>query len=227
MTDKKPVLFYGDPHGDWGPLHDHVADCPVPGHIVVVGDLELARPLHEELADLFEAGWTTSYVIGNHDSDTCAQYAHLIDDHPAGDLTCKVTDVGGVRVAGLGGIFKKRIWLPPEPPRYTGRRDWLVRNTPLRWRDGVPLHLRDTIWPEDVQSLARLRADILVTHEGPTTVRKDMGHSEIDLLAARMGCRLIVHGHHHYSGMATLPNGVAVKALARTEVWQLPGEFMR
>ena len=222
---KPPILFHGDPRGEWQALYDRVATCPVAGHVVIVGDLELSRPLHDELAEIFAAGWTVSYIVGNHDTDTCQAYGWLVDDHPEGDLSTKVADIGGVRVAGLSGLYKKRIWLPPDHPRYTGRRDWLVRNAPLRWRNGVPLHLRDSIWPEDVQALGRMKADILVSHEGPTSVWQDMGHSEIDRLAHRMGCRLIVHGHHHHSGMAVLGNGVAVKSLARTEVWELSEEF--
>ena len=222
---KPPILFYGDPHGEWEPLRDWCAYGPGPGHVVIVGDLELSRPLHEELAELFAAGWTVSYVIGNHDTDTCQAFRWLVGDHPTGDLSNRVVDVGGVRIAGLSGLFKQRIWLPPSLPLYVGRRHWLVRNAPLKWGGGVPLHLRDTIWPEDVQALGHLQADVLASHEGPTSVWQDMGHSEIDRLAHRMRCRLIVHGHHHHSGVSTLPNGVAVKSLAKTEVWQLPEEL--
>ena len=218
---KTPILVVGDPHGNWGPLYDALADRPEPGDIILLGDLELRAPLHEELADVFAADWRVHFIVGKHDRASCQAYRWLVDDHPEGDLSTRVADVGGVRVAGLSGLFKSRIWLPPSEPIYGGRRDWLVRNAPLRWGDGVPLHLRDTVWPEDVEALARLRADVLVTHEGPSSVWRGMGHEEIDRLAAEMGVRLVIHGHHHHSGLAVLPGGIAVRSMGKAEVWEL------
>lgn len=115
--------------------------------------------------------------------------------------------------------------MPPAPPMYVGRRHWLFRNAPSKWRGGVPLHLRDAIWPEDVEALGKLKADVLVCREGPSSVWRDMGFSVIDDLAPRMGARLIVHGHHHHSDLSTLSNGVRIKSLEKTEVWRLREEF--
>ena len=37
-----PILFYGDPHGDWAPLRAAIAERR-PDHVVIVGDLGLTR----------------------------------------------------------------------------------------------------------------------------------------------------------------------------------------
>jgi len=39
----------------------------------------------------------------------------------------------------------------------------------------------------------------------------------IDRLAARVGARLVVHGHHHESYAATLAGGIQVRGLAVAE----------
>ena len=224
---RKPILFYGDPHKNWSPLYDACANYSEPGHIVVVGDLELEKPLHREICDVFDAGWSVHYILGNHDTNGCAQYQHLVDDHPSGHLGGKVTPVGGFQVAGLSGVFKDRIWRPPNDQRYEDRREWLRLNAPKKWRDWLPIHMIDSIFPEDFKTLKALRADDLVSHEGPSSVWKGMGFEVVDGLAKRMGAGLIVHGHHHHAApLVDLPNGVSVKSLGIAEVWELPAEFL-
>jgi len=56
------------------------------------------------------------------------------------------------------------------------------------------------IWPEDIETLASQKADILVTHEAPSS--HPSGSAVIDELARAMGARLIVHGHHHVTSHA-------------------------
>jgi calcineurin-like phosphoesterase family protein len=89
-----------------------------------------------------------------------------------------------------------------------------------RWRGGLPLWHRDTIFPDDFDQLAAQRFDVLVTHEAPSSHQH--GFAVIDQLAESGGARLIVHGHHHDSYAATLPNGIAVRGLGLAEPWLLP-----
>jgi len=56
-----------------------------------------------------------------------------------------------------------------------------------------------------------------VTHEAPSCHRH--GYAVIDDLAAAGGAKLIVHGHHHDSYTATLPNGIPVRGLGLAEPW--------
>jgi hypothetical protein len=61
-----------------------------------------------------------------------------------------------------------------------------------------------------------------VTHEAPSS--HPHGFPVIDALAGRCGARLIVHGHHHQSYQAELPNGISVRGLGLSETWLLkPG----
>jgi hypothetical protein len=125
-----------------------------------------------------------------------------------------------LRIAGLGGVFKPRIWMPPETPSFHTRDDFML-SLPQRehWRNGLPLWHRDSIFPEDFARLARQRFDVLVIHEAPSCHRH--GFAAIDHLAEVATARLIVHGHHHESYAAKLGNGVDVKGLAVAEPWVL------
>ena len=73
------------------------------------------------------------------------------------------------------------------------------------WRDGLPLKHRSTIFPVDYSNFAGERADILVTHEAPSSHRH--GFAAIDELARRLSVTSSFHGHHHdrldYSGERT------------------------
>jgi hypothetical protein len=68
------------------------------------------------------------------------------------------------------------------------------------------------IWPEDCDYLATQRADILVTHEAPSS--HPAGSAALDALARKMGARLIVHGHHHVNYLATADDGLQVLGVA-------------
>ena len=225
--NEKPILFLGDPHMNFETAKAAAASYEMPGTIVCVGDFELPYPIRspEVFGGLFAAGWQFLYVIGNHDTDTCQQFDYLDSDmgvHHWGNPHRKVAVVDGVRIAGLGGVFKGRIWSPGGDPRFASRAAWMNGHR-QRWLGGLPLHLVNAIFPENFELLARQRADILVCHEGPSSVGQDMGWTAIDDLAHRMGCGLIVHGHHHFKGTDVLPNGVGVKSLDIAEVWELPG----
>jgi hypothetical protein len=127
-----------------------------------------------------------------------------------------------LRIAGLGGVFKPRIWDPREDERPSfNTRDEFLASLPARehWRGGLPLWHRDSIFPEDFSTLSRCRFDVLVTHEAPSCHR--YGVAAIDRLAEQAGARLIVHGHHHESYTAKLANGIGVRGLGLAETWTL------
>jgi len=221
------ILFAGDPHRNFSPI---IRAClaRAPGNLIVVGDLDCPRPLDREFASIIAAGWHVHWILGNHDCETETAYDNLVTNAPEGDLGFRVVDLDGIRVAGLPGVFKPSVWYPrPEdgahridPPRYRNRADFLAAQPRQRlWRGGLPLWHRDSIFPDDFDRLAEQRFDILVTHEAPSSHRH--GFAPIDDLAAAGEARLIVHGHHHCSYTATLPNGITVRGLGLAEPWPL------
>ena len=222
-----PIVIAGDPHGNFPPIL-RACSAQEPGTLILVGDCDLKVPLRRMLASLLTLGWDVRWILGNRDTDTQAPYDNLVTDFPEGDFGRKVIEIGGLRIAGLPGVFKPRVWHPkPEephgridPPRFNTRGEFLASlNQREHWRGGLPLWHRDTIFPEDFAALAKHRFDVLISHEAPSSHRH--GFAVIDRLAEVAGARLIVHGHHHESYSATLPNGIHVRGLAVAEPWVL------
>jgi hypothetical protein len=52
-----------------------------------------------------------------------------------------------------------------------------------------------SVYPDELNALADLRADILVTHEAPDY--HNHGFEILDDLARSLGARVLVHGHQH------------------------------
>lgn len=214
-----PIVIAGDPHGNFAPI---IRACSGThsGTLILLGDCELHVPLRQMLGPLFAQGWRIHWILGNKDTETETVFDHLAGDFPEGDIGGKVIEVGGLRIAGLAGVFKPRIWTPPEAPSFNTRADFMISLPPREhWRGGLPLWHRDSIFPEDFTRLGQHRFDVLVTHEAPSCHRH--GFATIDWLAQVAAVRLIVHGHHHESYAAKLQNGIDVKGLAVAETWML------
>jgi len=222
-----PIVIAGDPHGNFPPLLRACAGQE-PGTLILVGDCDLRAPIRHVLASLFALGWSVRWILGNKDAETDTAFDNLATDYPEGDIGGQVIEVGGLRIAGLGGVFKPRIWYPRvdepggkiEPPAFNSRREFFDSlKSREHWRGGLPLWHRDSIFPEDFARLAQQRFDVLVCHEAPSCHRH--GFAVIDRLAEVAAARLIVHGHHHESYSAKLPNGIDVRGLAVAEPWVL------
>ncbi len=218
------VVIYGDPHGNWRPLLSAIDDDR-PSAVVILGDCDLQRPLHVELAPVFAAGVAVRYLYGNHEKDFPEFWDNLVGDHPEGLLHARVMRVGPFDVAGIAGVFKQRIWLPPDPPAFQSRAAFVRQLAHHeRWRRGLPLRQRDAIFPEDFTALAGERANILVTHEAPSSHR--FGFAVLDDLARDLRVRLVVHGHHHASTVGITADGIVVVGLGKAEVFRLhAGDF--
>lgn len=191
-----------------------------PAHSFFLGDFDLERPLDIELADLTSAGSSVYFIHGNHDADRESWHDFVFQSGLASsNVTGRVVELDGVRVAGLGGVFHADVWHPQNAggiPKFSTRSEYLSAHSRSMWREGLPLRHRSTIFPEDFNSLAALEADILITHEAPSTHR--YGHSEIDDLAEVLGVKTVVHGHLHQDYRATLRNGIKVIGLPKAGV---------
>ena len=216
-----PIVIAGDPHGNFAPIL-RACGAQDPGTLFLVGDCELRVPLRHMLASLFSLGWSVHWILGNKDTETDTVFDNLALDFPEGDIGGRVIEVDGLRIAGLGGVFKPRIWDPSadETPSFSTRGEFLASlDAREHWRGGLPLWHRDSIFPEDFATLAQQRFDVLISHEAPSSHRH--GFAAIDRLAVAGGARLVVHGHHHESYTAKLANGIDVRGLGIAELWVL------
>jgi predicted phosphodiesterase len=228
------MVFVGDVHRQWQRIEQGIAECPTPPRtLILLGDLECTRPFDELVTPLLQRGIALFWIFGNHDNDGGPEmWANMVD--PArnprtaeGALHARVLDIDGLRIAGLGGTFRPRIWEPPAPPRLHARADLPADLAKLgpHWRDDHRNALAHSlgataIWPEDYDRLATQRADILVTHEAPSS--HPAGNAALDALARAMGAHLIVHGHHHVCYRAVAPDGL--RALGVAAAWGLTAD---
>lgn len=205
------IYFLGDVHG----RIDHVLPAiksrgDAMATVVFLGDIEAQHPFEEAIRPLAEAGIGVWFIHGNHDTDSQRSWDHLqCSWHRC--LDGRVVQIEGVRVAGLGGVFRGEVWYPDgvaathQKPAVRRYGDYLARlkaSTPPRLRDsanvtGKALKHLSTIFPEVIDRLADQEADILVTHEAPSC--HPHGFPAIDLLAQVMGVKAVFHGHHHDS----------------------------
>lgn len=224
----RSIIAYGDPHGEYDNLFREI-DKDTPDAVVILGDMtndarlgEKVRPIGEELSQVINSGIETYWIPGNHDSDTEVQYDATFGSLPDRNISGKVKPIlnGRLRVGGLGGVFRGRIWFPhtgiEQAPSYYSPDD-LLADIPdyLKWRDGIPLRHRASIFKSDADALKMAGADILVTHEAPSSIK--YGFQGLDHLASNMGAKVILHGHHHVGYEKDLPNGIRVRGVGLRE----------
>lgn len=243
------MMICGDNHGHF----DHIIEAAKkhrPSAVISLGDITDTLPFGENepvyisLAPVLDLGIQFLWIPGNHDTDSPQQHDALFPACINTNLHGKVMtlhdpDLGEVRVAGLGGVFRGQIWRPPEPPQYTSDVDFCRRmGRGNRWRGGLPLKHRSSIFPDVYKKLSEMRADVLVSHEALS--HHPMGFSEIELLASAMHVHHSYHGHHHdsldYSAFAAsdgfeafgvgLQGITAIRGYDRTDVEVIvPGKF--
>ena len=210
------IWMLGDVHGHFDHVSETVAKTgEQPAAVVFLGDLECSRPFSECVADIEAAGIQCWAIPGNHDTDTAFNYTNLYSDplFQERNLHARVVEINGLRIAGLGGIFRGQIW-HPEDEQIPAIRNWPAlcqaqnarRPTRLRIeqptieqiaRDGVLRKHASTIFYDDWLALYGQPADILVTHEAPCV--HPNGFDAITALAQACGVKFAFHGHHHDS----------------------------
>ena len=216
------LVFIGDIHQNWHHIEAGLSALSTPpGAAILLGDIECTAPLDHLAAPLLDRGVEVYWIHGNHEHDSGPEmWANLVapERNPltaAGALHTRVIEIDGVRVAGLGGTFLPHVWSGDAPPRLH-RRDQLAAdlaaNQPGMSPDQVDRVMRflatTAIWPEDVDMLAAQKADVLVTHDAPSSHPE--GSLVLDNLGRAMGAGLIVHGHHHVTSHAQATDGLRV-----------------
>lgn len=210
------IFLLGDNHGNF----DHIAPAiereraagnPVEA-VVFLGDIEAQRDFEIEIAPILALGVEVFWIVGNHDTDTEDNWRHLQNSMHR-RIDGKVVEIAGVRVAGLGGVFRGQIWFPRdsknagavEDPRFDSyaafaadlrrRQPPRIASTMDTLKNGTLRKHCSTIFPEPVRQLASQHADILVTHEAPGC--HPHGFDELTRLAQLMRVKASFHGHQH------------------------------
>lgn len=213
------ILMFGDVHGHFRHILP-VVQAEKPAAIILLGDIQAQKPLHEELKDVMdktEVWW----IPGNHDTDSRADYDNLFNSKLADrNLHGRVVEIDGLRVAGLGGVFREASWYPQfdaeAVPKFEAYEAYVNANLEAeRWKEfrrlkaagqepnGLPspallgkaLTHKSTIFYNEWLNLYGQQADILVTHEAPSC--HPHGFVALDLLAQSLKVKFMFHGHHH------------------------------
>ena len=194
------ILFCGDPHGEFSNALKAARRYPcLP--VVLLGDLEPMRDLLQELKSIADRLF---WIHGNHDTDSEEAAVRVWHDDVARHSIHGrvVTLEGGLRLAGLGGVFRDSVWHPDPGAARGGQPSFWspeqhARATPRqdRWRGGPHRRHWSSIYPSVVEKLSKQQCDILVLHEAPGY--HPHGVAALDDLARAMKAKVVVHGHHH------------------------------
>lgn len=218
------IFFCGDPHGEFAHINE-AARIHKPKAMVILGDLQPPASLEEVLAEALkytEIWW----IPGNHDTDSDEFYDRLWRSPLAGhNLHGRVANVAGIRIAGLGGVFRGQVWMPDGQPNYFCPATFIRRvGAGNIWRGGLPRRHRSTIFPSVYQSLTRQTADVLVTHEAAGCHRKGFG--AVDRLGQALKVRWMFHGHQHEDCVYGEHLGMRARAVGYRGIVNLQGEVI-
>ena len=213
------ILMFGDVHGCFKHVLPVVQKMK-PNAVIFLGDLDLERPFEQEVAEVRKL--TELYFIhGNHDTDTQEKHHFLFNSSIADrNLHGRVVEIDGLKVAGLGGVFREKIWWPKNDANAESNYDNYeayvkAEMQASRWQEirrqkslgngsgevetpalvGKRLTHRSTIFYADWLNLYSQKADILVTHEAPCC--HPFGFVGLTELARGMKVKKTFHGHHH------------------------------
>ena len=197
------ILYCGDLHSQFRHVIE-AAGRTKAACVVLLGDMEPSRPLEQEMAPLTKHGVPWYFVGGNHDADSAELVERVWNEntieHNVHGRVVQLPD--GTRLAGLGGVFREAVWYPDPAAALGGAPAFRTREehamvTPHqdRWQGGHHFKHWGSIYPADLDDLAELEADVLITHEAGGY--HPNGFEIVDDLARALGVRVHVHGHQH------------------------------
>ena len=112
----RPIWFLGDNHAGFDYIVDAIDEAQTkPVAVIFLGDIEAPIPFEMCIEDILRRDVDVRWIIGNHDTDTEENYRNLLaPESMARNIDGKIVDVNGVRIAGLGGVFRGEIWFERE-----------------------------------------------------------------------------------------------------------------
>lgn len=226
------LFFCGDCHGALEHISHHARLEKSEGRpvtaIFLLGDIidHATTPLEDDLKRIEDQTSASVWLIhGNHEADDEHNWRQF-QTAAHRNISGRIIDIGGIRVAGLGGVFRGAIWNGSSnpPPRFHSYSDFeseLQQKQGLKQRlskldriraEAVPDRIQvlmdptrngqlrrhqASIFPEVVERLGKQHADILITHEAPGAGLHPYGFEELATLARALGVRASFHGHQH------------------------------
>ncbi len=217
------IFICGDPHGRFEHILGAIEQYH-PDAVVILGDLTPHRSMDEIFADIGKT--EVFWIPGNHDTDSDLIYDRIWRSKFAhNNLNGKVLDVAGVKIAGLGGVFRGQVWMPPGYPTHYSPASFIRKlGKAATWRGGLPRRHRSTIFCSVYERLKEQKADVLVTHEAPSEHKK--GFECIDQLAGLLGVRFLFHAHQHESKNYGEINGITFRGVGLRGIVNLAGDII-
>ena len=125
------IFLAGDTHG----VHDHIIaelQADSEAFCIHLGDFELQAPAEDVFpSDVIERLY---WIPGNHDFDSEEAWSNLYRPSMIDRcLHARVMTIDGIHVAGLGGNFQGKVWMPPAEPEHRSRAA-LAKLTPRHVR---------------------------------------------------------------------------------------------
>ncbi len=158
------LLFVGDPHGNLVTVKETVFFLKSEV-IFFLGDQCLENPIDLILSNISSLVY---FILNNHNSD----HPHWPENHLSAweqCLNCKTVEVGGQKIAELGGVFIEGIWHLHTGVKWKNRECYIHHTPPEhRFKNRLLLGHWTSIFPEDFKKLLNVgNADILITHQAP------------------------------------------------------------
>lgn len=219
----RKIFLCGDPHGEFAHILSAI-DQWHPEAVLILGDLTPPHSLDEIFKDV--KGTKIYWIPGNHDTDSDLIYDRIWRSSFAkNNLHGRSQEICGVRVAGLGGVFRGQIWMPPAMPLYSSPSLFIRKvGKSGMWRGGLPRRHRSSIFYSVYEKLKENKADILITHEAPSMHIK--GFPAIDELAVSMGAKMIFHAHQHESKCYSPIGGLKARGIGLRGIVDLEGNVI-
>lgn len=221
------IWLLGDVHSHFQHIEQALDAAPVmPAAVVFLGDIEAPIPFEDCIEGILKCGVQVFWIRGNHDTDTQENWDNLQGSMHR-NIDGKVITVDGLRVGGLGGVFRGEVWhesIDGGSPSFSSYAEYekAIRNERnlkqrLRKQDLVQLQavpsrqgtadLQDTY---RTGKLLRHRSTIfpdayeeLARQQADILVTHEApschphGFEAIDVLARKMGVKGLFHGHQH------------------------------
>lgn len=151
------IWFLGDVHGKFSHVLGLLDRAPLaerPKALVFLGDLDPSRPLSQEFRPFEAADIECWFIHGNHEGDNEESWRNTLDAWDK-NISGRVQVIAGVRVAGLGGVFRGEVWYPDpanpheQEPKF---RNYSAYEKALREKQGIARRL---------EKLQRIRAEAI------------------------------------------------------------------